>query len=229
MMAIFVSEKDISTAWLVAMNRLLTAGGDAVNLTVCIADPTAEDKAVRQVLDRFMSEQRRAKRPVQPVSTVANTIFPAAWYLPDRLGSDAAQHLYELEQTTRSVSRRRNNRGTYFERMVAWPGPNGKKFNQLDAAIGRLSSVRERGHQRGHDYEVGITMPADEVAVPVLVAGKDRSVIGFPCLSHMSFSLLHGVVHLSPARADFPPASSPACRPRRRPRHSAALASGPNG
>jgi hypothetical protein len=196
MMAIFVGEKDISTAWLAALDALLIAGGDAVNLTVCISDPTAEDKVVRQVLDRFIVAQRRAKPKVQLVSTVANTIFPAAWYLPDRLGPDAAEHLYELERTTRSVSRRRNGRGTYFERMVAWPGPNGKEFNQLDAAVRRLRSVRDRGHQRGHDYEIGITMPADEIAVPVLVAGRDRSVIGFPCLSHLSFSLLHGVVHL---------------------------------
>jgi hypothetical protein len=39
-------------------------------------------------------------------------------------------------------------------------------------------------------------MPADEIAAPVLVAGKDRNTRGFPCLSHLSFSLLHGGVHL---------------------------------
>jgi hypothetical protein len=49
---------------------------------------------------------------------------------------------------------------------------------------------------RGHEYEVGLAMPADEVAVPVLIAGKDRNTRGFPCLSHLSFSLLNGVVNL---------------------------------
>src|SRR5258706_15450686 len=123
-MAIFVSEKDVSSAWVAALGTLMRAGGDAVNLTVAIAEPTAEDAGVRKVLDAFIAEQRRARpRAVQRVSTVANTLFPSAWYLPDRLGPDAAEHLYKLEGITRRVTRRRNSRGTYFERMVAWPGP----------------------------------------------------------------------------------------------------------
>lgn len=196
-MAIFVCEKDVSTAWVAALDALVTGGGDAVNLTVAIADPTVEREGVRQILDRFINERRRTKRnSVERVSTVANTLFPSAWYLPERLGADAADHLYKLEQVARRVSRRRNPRGTYFERMVAWPGPAKQEFNQLDQAIRRLRSARERGHQRGHEYEVGLAMPADEIAVPVLVAGKDRSTRGFPCLSHLSFSLLHGAVNL---------------------------------
>jgi thymidylate synthase len=196
-MAIFISEKDVSSAWVTALDSLVTHGGDAVNLTVEIADPTAEHEGVRQILDGFIRKRRHTKyHSVELVSTVANTLFPSAWYLPERLGADAAEHLYELERSTRPVTRRRNLRGTYFERMVAWPGPGKKEFNQLDQVVRRLRSARERGHQRGHEYEVGLTMPADEIAAPVLVPGKDRSTRGFPCLSHLSFSLLHGVVHL---------------------------------
>jgi hypothetical protein len=196
-MALFISEKDVSTAWVAALDQLLASGGDAVNLTVAIADPTAEHEGVRQTLDRFIAERRRATHnSVQLVSTVANTLFPSAWYVPERLGVDAAEHLYELERVARPVSRRRNRRGTYFGRMVAWPGPNNEEFNQLDQAIRRLRSARERGNKRGHEYEVGLTTPADEIAVPVLVPGKDRYIQGFPCLSHLSFSLLHGVVSL---------------------------------
>jgi hypothetical protein len=196
-MALFISGEDVSSAWVAALEALVAAGGDAVNLTVAIKDPTAEHHGVREALDSFIGERRRTKRnSVELVSTVANTLFPASWYLPERLGEDAAKHLYELEQSTRPVSRRRNTRGTYFERMVAWPGPNKKEFNQLDQVVRRLRTARERGHQRGHEYEVGLAMPADEFAMPVIVPGKDRSTRGFPCLSHLSFSLLHGVVHL---------------------------------
>jgi hypothetical protein len=197
MMAAFVSEKDVSTAWVAALDTLLTCGGDAVNLTVAIADPITEHDGVRQILDRFISKRRRMKRnSVERVSTVANTLFPSAWYLPERLGADASEHLYDLERSTRPVSLRRNPRGTYFQRMVAWPGPDKKEFNQLDQVVRRLHSARERGHQRGHEYEVGLATPADGIAVPVLVAGKDRYTRGFPCLSHLSFSLLHGAVNL---------------------------------
>ena len=196
MMAIFISEKDVSTAWVAALDALVANGGNAVNLTVAIADPTAEHDDVRRVLDRFIGERRRANGSVNLVSTVANTLFPSAWYRPDRLGPDAAEHLYDLERGTRPVTRRKNQRGTYFGRMVAWPGPDNKEFNQLDQAIRRLRSARDRGHSRGHEYEVGLTTPADEIAAPVLVAGGDRYTRGFPCLSHLSFSLLHDVVHL---------------------------------
>src|SRR6266487_5774893 len=105
MMALFVSEKDVSTAWVAALGMLVASGGDAVNLTVAIADPTAEHEGVRRILDRFIGERRRATRnSVELVSTVANTLFPAAWYIPERLGKDAAEHLYELERSTRQVS-----------------------------------------------------------------------------------------------------------------------------
>jgi len=197
MMALFVSEKNVSTAWVAALDALLASGGDAVNLTVAIEDPTAEHTGVRQALDRFVGERRRTKHnSMELVSTVANTLFPTAWYI-ERLGLKAEEHLYELERTTRPVSHRRNPRGTYFERMVAWPGPKGVEFNQLDQVIRRLRSARDRGHKRGNAYEVGVAMPADEVAMPVLVPGKDRTTRGFPCLSHVSFSLHCSVVHLS--------------------------------
>lgn len=196
-MALFVSEENVSTAWVAALDALLAAGGDVVNLAVAIEDPTREHQGVRDVLDQFNGGRRKKKRrDVELVSTVANTLFPAAWYI-ERLGVDAEAHLYELERITRPVSRKRNKYGTYFERMVAWPGPDGE-FNQLDQVVRRLRTARERCQQRFNAYEVGLTTPADEaIAVPILVGGKDRRVIGFPCLSHLSFSLNKGVVHLS--------------------------------
>jgi thymidylate synthase len=82
--------------------------------------------------------------------------------------------------------------------MVAWPGPDGQEFNKLDQVVQRLRSARNSGKQRFNAYEIGIATPTDDaIAVPILVGGKDRRVIGFPCLSHLSFSLNKGVVHLS--------------------------------
>ncbi len=197
-MAILVQGDNVSTAWLAGLEALLKEPhGDAVNLTVAIDDPTIEHDGIRQVLDGFNGTRRqRDRKSVELVSTVANTLFPSAWYA-EHLGEDAEEHLYELERSTRSVSRRRNRSGTYFERMVAWPGPNGE-FNQLDQVVQRLRGERRRGHRRGNAYEVGVAMPDDAaIAVPIMVGGKDRKTRGFPCLSHMSFSLHEGSVHLS--------------------------------
>ena len=197
-MAVFVSAADVSTAWVAALERLLAAGGDTVNLTVAIAHPTLENAKVRAVLDRFTSARRaHDRKAVELVSTVANTLFPQAWY-HKRLGIGAEAHLYEMEQIARPVSRKRNRSGTYFERMVAWPAPDGREFNQLNQVVTRLRSAAQSGRQRGNAFEIGLAVPADEeIGMPVLVGGKDRKTRGFPCLSHLSFSLQDGVVHLS--------------------------------
>jgi thymidylate synthase len=199
-MADLVKGPNVSAAWVDGLDVLLSGDGEAVNFTVAIADPTTEEPEVRKVLDAFIDDRRAArKRSIERVSTVANTIFPESWYV-EHLGEDAEKHLYELEIESRSVTHlhRGNKRGTYFERFVAWPGPDGQPFNQLAQVVHRLRSAHERGQRRGNSYEIGITTPADEaVAAPVIVGGHDRQIMGFPCLSHASFSLQKGVVHLA--------------------------------
>ena len=199
-MALFVHGSNVSTAWLAGLDALLeTPSGEAVNLTVAIDDSTQEDAGIRSALDAFNGARReRSRKSVELVSTVANTLFPSAWYA-EHLGEGAEEHLYELERSTRAISRRRNRSGTYFERMVAWPGPRGE-FNQLDQVVTRLRKARANGHRRGNAYEIGFALPDAEeesIAVPIVVGGKDRKTRGFPCLSHMSFSLQGGTVHLS--------------------------------
>lgn len=198
-MALLVTQTTISVAWVEALDALLYAGGQAVNLAVAIAHPTEELEGVRTVLDEFLAARRatNARERVERIDTVANTIFPRRWYI-ERLGQDAERHLYELAKIARPISRQRNRHGTYFERFVSWPGPNGQTFNQLDQVITRLRSARQHGRRQGNAYEVGVAMPADEeIAVPVFCGGRDRQPRGFPCLSHLSFSLQAGALHLT--------------------------------
>lgn len=199
-MALFVEGSNVSEAWVEALARLLDGEGEAVNLTVAIDDPTQETLAVREVIDAFVEERRQAKsRSIERVSTVANTIFPESLYV-EHLGESAEEHLYEMERLSRPVSHlhRGNKRGTYFERFVAWPTKEGETFNQLDQAIRRLRTARDRGQRRGNAYEMSLTTPIEEaIAAPVFIGGHDRQTMGFPCLSHVSFSLQKGVVHLT--------------------------------
>lgn len=196
-MAIFVEATDLSTAWTEALRQLVAAGGDAVNLSVAIEDPTLEIPAVRKAVEQFVAQHRASGSRIQPVSTVANTLFPEKWYI-ETLGRQAEEHLYGLERATRSVTRRRNRSGTYFGRLVAWPTGDGEDFNQLDHVVTRLRAAKEQGQRRGNQYEVQMTTPVDEAAAaPVFVAGRDRRTRGFPCLSHLSFSLQNGAVHLA--------------------------------
>ena len=197
-MALFVSESNISAAWVAGLAKLVEAGGEAVNLTVAIADPVTEIDGVREILDEFVAARRaRNRKSVEKVSTVANTLFPQSWYR-ESLGDAAASHVYELEQETRHVSHRTAKRGTYFERLVAWPDPEKGRVNQLERAIERLRLARERGEERGNQYEVGVTGPMEDgFATPIVVPGHDNLTRGFPCLSHISFSLHQGTVHLT--------------------------------
>lgn len=204
-MALFVEGENISTAWVEALDRLLEGDGEAVNLTVAIADPTTEVLAIRAVVDSFVDERRQARRKsVERVSFVANTIFPESFY-SEQLGKGAESHLYEMERRARRLTHVRNHQGTYFERMVAWPigppkrGEPVETFNQLDQAVTRLRTLREQGRvQRGNQFEIGLSSAVDEaIAVPVVVPGRDTRTIGFPCLSHVSLSLQKGVVHMT--------------------------------
>lgn len=203
-MALFVEGANVSAAWVAGLDRLLAGDGEAVNLTMAIADPTTEDPAIRSAIDSFVGERRRARpKSIELVSTVANTIFPQSLYI-EGLGEGAEQHLYALEKRARGLTHLRNRQGTYFERMAAWPvdspieGEKPTTFNQLDQAVTRLRRLRAQGKQRGNQFEIGMTTPADEaIAVPIVVPGRDRQTMGFPCLSHVSLSLQKGVIHMT--------------------------------
>jgi hypothetical protein len=143
------------------------------------------------------------------VRTVANTIFPSALYLP-RLGEGAREHLYENHRFGQPVARMHhaNRRGNYFDRLVAWPGANGP-VNQLERTILRLRQQR-RGHgPLSSAYEFGISTVEDgdgdtpdaaiggDGELRIYQPGRDNSIRGFPCLSHISLTLLQGQLHMT--------------------------------
>jgi hypothetical protein len=200
-MAVLITCPNVSVAWLRALEYLLDQDkGEAVNLAVCIDKPLKEDVQIRRVLDQFVAARRQEDRhSVELVSTVANTLFPIALYRPE-IGSDARSHLYEMEKIARPVSRRRNHSGSYFERLVAWPTAKGE-FNQLERVVGRLTNARARGQKRGNAYELSLTAaPGDGDAggdLRVYSPGTDNRIIGFPCLSHISLSLMQGQLHMT--------------------------------
>jgi hypothetical protein len=200
-MAKLITGANISLAWLGAFEYLLSLdGGETVNLAVCIEDPLSEVAGIRSELDKFIDARRReSKRAVERISTVANTLFPIAFYRP-ALGPKARTHLYEMEKLNRPMSRRSSPKGTYFERLVAWRAAHGE-FNQLEQVVTRLTKARARGHKRGNAYELGLRVVANgDLAgedLPTYSPGSDNSVMGFPCLSHVSLSLMQGRLHMT--------------------------------
>lgn len=191
-MAILVEAPNLSEAWVLAMEQLMAFGGTAVNLITVIGSSDCEKRAIRQGLDEFL----RASG-TWPVITVANTIFPNSLYIP-RLEDQARKHLYEMHEEGRQIRRRlpANQKGTYFDRLIAWPGKDGP-VNQLERVINRLNS----GSKLTSAYELGLTAPeTDSVGTTefrIQHPRLDTSVMGFPCLSHISLTAQSDVLHMT--------------------------------
>jgi hypothetical protein len=198
-----IEEDNLSLAWLGATSHLLDRQGRDVNLVVCIAKPLAEDAHVSQTLDSFLSEHGE-----QGIVTVANTVFPQSLYQP-QLGGEAREHLYQSYARAYRVARRHrsNQSGTYFHRLVEWPGKDGP-VNQLEHVILSLQRELRRGHHSSI-YELGLSVvemiPEGEPSegggssfdLRIQMPGRDKRLRGFPCLSHISLTLMKGRLHMS--------------------------------
>ena len=192
-----INVPNLSLGWLCGLEHLLDCGGKATHLHIAIENIHEENVEIRHLLDRF-SEYKS----VYPTSTVANTIFPAALYYPHNpnlMGDKARHHLYQMYRQGDKVRRRipANRSGTYFNRMIDWPGSGGK-VNQLERIIVRLQSNRARNNPLSSNYELSIGGSEDCITqdntadIQIRLPGTDTGIMGFPCLSHMSLVLDKG-------------------------------------
>ncbi|GAA4694131.1 hypothetical protein [Streptomyces youssoufiensis] len=204
-----VDAPNVSRAWLEACTRLSeTPGKRAFHTVVRIANPLQEDAHLRAELDRLRSA--RTKPPLYPIDTVVNTLFPV------QLAATCATH-DELTDRYRAFYPRlcevkRNAHGTYFGRLVAYPGTTEKPapVDQLARVIRRLdmlrssakwSAVYEAGTAHVTDGEAQEEPPQTtaETEAVIRAAALDTQTLDFPCLSHCSFQLDSdtGTVHLA--------------------------------
>ncbi|MGI5144284.1 hypothetical protein [Streptomyces sp. CA-106110] len=191
-----VTERDVTSAWIAACNKLDRRDNPertGLHTVVRITDPLQDDAVFRTELDRL-----RAAHGLEPLETVASTLFPAV------LAARCSDH-GELAERYRGMYRvltryPGNRRGTYFGRVVDYPGASKARIDQLGTVINRLRT-QATGTKMAAAYEIDIAHPgdgADEPQAEILVhaAGKDNSYRGFPCLSHLSFQLgRDGQVH----------------------------------
>jgi thymidylate synthase len=181
-MSVLVCGADVSRAWLAAVQHLSAQPGDQCsNLAVSIEDPTAEVADLRQKLDAFTEAEGRRGHAIPAIHSTAGTIFPSGLYRPNTKAP--AKHLFEMERLIRHVVRkhRENKRGTYFERLVAYPLADGSEVNQLDRVLKKLQRAAELGQRNGNRYELATFHP-----------GRDTNPTAFPCLSHISITLQDG-------------------------------------
>ena len=139
--------------------------------------PPTENAVIRQALDQALAKTKR-----YPVDVTALTIFPHKSWV--RLGQPncsvfSNRCIKRLLPRLRALDRR-NQYGTYFERMMAFTGTRGgvaKTVNQLEHIIELLNKPRRR---RESALQISCFDPAkDHTGQPVR---------GFPCLQQVGIS-----------------------------------------
>jgi hypothetical protein len=201
-MADLITGESYPEAWLGAMELMSERDGKGVNLAVAFPATSEGSVALEAELDAFLAE----KGVKHGIETVANTIFPAALYHP-HLGEAAAARLYEnFDMSMRIHTRTGGEKETYFNRLVAYPVADGiagdlderlredGTWNQLQFFVERLAKQAKQGHSSS-SYELGVSHSIDG-ELRVQAPFTDKGMWSFPCLSHISLTLVDGAVHM---------------------------------
>lgn len=194
--------ESLSEAWLLTLEHVHKAGGYAINVMSTVTNPLApENPSVRAAIDAVLDGENRAGTRVQEVDTVAGTIFPVDLYVDPQLAysSDleeadmktldlAASDLYEayLDMLPVLVTDPANARGTYFGRMISWPGKTGGGRNQLADRVTTLRRAHDLNQRKRNLEDIviggeGEGLIEDSLAGVQVYAASDRRSRGFPC------------------------------------------------
>ncbi len=198
---IVIEQHNLDLAWVAATSALLdpqrAPGGKAHQVVVEFPVGPA-DLRTRQLVDHFLADamQRKAYAGILRVETVANTIFPEAFYRSGQ-AEDPRQHLYEMYQTKMRFHRRRRGREkeTYFSRLTGTDGTDEPGPNQLEELIVRMERQLSSVGPKSSIYELALSAVTGDLRVQL--PDRDRSIMGFPCLSHISLTMIDGAVHLT--------------------------------
>jgi hypothetical protein len=171
-----------------------------------VTEPGTEIAAVRSVLDAALEANGSP-----PVDTVAETIFPSSLYSDpgfDWTAGIASDKEAELDAAADALyasycdilpllSTASGNRlGTYFGRMVSWPGKAPGGPNQLADRTSALRSEHRAGRKRNNTQDMDIAADSQECVRGLQVyAATDRRRRSFPCLTHVDLTLHDGRLH----------------------------------
>lgn len=152
-----------ASAWLNAA-RTLFDNGAINNMILHIEDPTSrskEDDAILSEVDGFLRDHG-----AYPLSTVANTIFPESLYTPGK-----PELLYErYDRSFKKIKAKAPDWGRYFDRMINWPGSDGRNHGQLQTLIENLNKYGpqiDRPQPYYNMYELTLFHPEKDAKKPL--------------------------------------------------------------
>lgn len=141
--------------------------------------PPVEKKIADEVCNFLVAHGKK------PISTVINTIFPAALYN----GRDAEALFREYMEIAPQLRCHPDNKkwGTYFMRLAARTS-NGKEIRPLEELIERLRRQAKTKAPKRAWYELNLVDQFSEIPIYDNLSDP-RIMMGGPCLSHVSFKL----------------------------------------
>lgn len=197
---IVVDEQSLDLAWVEAMNELLgldrASNGKTHHVVVRFPAGSAQPEVI-QVIDCFLIEaaKRKPKAKILNIDTVANTIFPKDLYHPTKT-ENPRDHLYAMYDRAMKCHRRGSRqKETYFSRLTGSDGTSKSNCNQLEKLVVKMKRQRELSNPKSSMYELDIVEISDSLRV--YSPDKDRYIMGFPCLSHISITLKNNFIHLT--------------------------------
>lgn len=205
----------ISHMWFETLRQVHEAGGRVVNVISSTRHATLEVPEIRGVVDRWLVPGARPDHTVYRVKTVASTIFPAGRYRSPgyqwsknlteeekALIDSRATALYErhINSLPTLLQFEGNRHGTYFSRMVCWPGKYACEVNQLQERVAALRKLHDRpvSSTNVHDIVVGGEADWAEFGIRGLqvLQPTDRRSRGFPCLVHIDITVHDNELHM---------------------------------
>lgn len=196
-------------AWIAVLDAAITAPrGQLLHAVVPISTPGPADPEVVALNDALLAAKGK-----HPVHRVASTVFPSSSYADPgfNYGPEMpAEQLAVLDSAAADLySRYRtmlpwlqtfdgNERGTYFGRLVSWPGKDGDGYNQLAARVRQLRGRRDLGWSSTNAADLTTDDPIDVqdgIGLREYDAHDERP-IGFPCLVHLDISVVQNRLSL---------------------------------
>ncbi|MFB1064837.1 hypothetical protein [Natrinema sp. H-ect4] len=175
-------------AWIQATNSVMSDDYKQ-DVILHIDSPDEQHEDTSEVFEELNGLYDEAD--MEPIHTVAEWIFPG--WLYTREGMEGVYETYP-EQLD---DMQHNRWGTYFERMIKRKDPEtGETFNPLKDLIEKMHRANHDGQTFHSCYDIDLS--AGSFGMSLYDPSTDRNKIrGLPCLSHLSFKLYEGDVHLT--------------------------------
>jgi len=168
-----ITDESLSRAWLRAIALVNKRPRKEVSTLIVNLENLQDGKAIEEDSTRHRLDQSLENHGKFSVSTVAATIFPVSLRKHGQSRAEFFDRYLRLWPRINSI--RQNRRGTYFQRLIAYPEPGDHAFNQLDFVISAYSG----GTKRRSALQCAILAPAKDLHATPLQ--------GFPCMQQIAF------------------------------------------